>query len=351
MKSYMDKVHGSFLAVSLFSACLANICTDTEKLPSLKNGYSTAGSPFLNITTGGLMLCAVECLQRSRCMSFNFFLEDGTCEMHDMATSEQLRMPMSAVVHSDKDQLPEFLARYCQSHGCDQHEKCVPEDGGYSCAIEFPTSCADVKQCAPTSGDGEYWIYLSKFHMAKARIYCHNMDSTKPSDYLSLPVVNYGNYPNIRNPVCQGEAEGLVQSCTGTYGEVWFSKVKINTSSLRVTTNEHSFATYTNKKLLYGVASDCYSKHSDGVRASCGPRGTFKIDLTGTGMSVTPWTTWIDSGYKYWMNVTRVSESTIVYLNCGGYPGFCEAEDGLFLQPHNMDALDESSATKVQCIV
>ncbi|XP_046577116.1 A disintegrin and metalloproteinase with thrombospondin motifs 9-like [Haliotis rubra] len=351
MKSCSYDVHGSVLAASLLSVCFANICTDTGNLPSLKNGYSSAGSPFLNLTTGGLMLCAVECLERSRCMSFNFFLQDGSCEMHDMATSDQLYEPLSAVVHSDKHQLPQFLARSCESHGCGHHEKCVPEDGGYSCAIEFPTSCADVKQCAPTSGDGEYWIYLLNFNMAKARIYCHNMGSTKPSDYLTLPVVNYGNYPNIRNPVCQGEAQGLVQSCEGTYGEVWFSKVKINTSSLKVTTNEHSFANYTNQKLLYGVASDCYSKHTDGVRASCGPRGTFTINLTGTGMSVTPGTTWRDSGYKYWMNVTRTIESTIIYLNCGGYPGFCEAVGGLYLQPHNIDALEESSATKVQCTI
>ncbi|XP_046376653.2 A disintegrin and metalloproteinase with thrombospondin motifs 9-like [Haliotis rufescens] len=349
MKSYMYGVQGAFLAVSLCTVCAANTCTDLGNLPFLKNGYTWAGSPFMNLTTGGLMLCAVECIKRSRCMSFNFYLQDGSCEMRDVETSDPFYLPVSTVVHSNINQFQELLARTCEFHDCDVHEACIPEDGDYSCAVEFPSSCADVKQCAPKSDDGEYWIYLRDFNMVKARIYCHNMASTEPSDYLTLPVTNYGYYPILRNPICAGEVEGLAGSCDGNGGEVWFNKIKIDTRSLRVTTNDHTFANYTNSKLLYGVASDCYAKHNDGVKASCGPRGMFTIDLSGTGMAVTPETTWLDTGYKYWMNVTRADDNTRVYMNCGGYPGYCEAEDGLFLQPYDMEVLEESSATEVQC--
>ena len=38
----------------------------------------------------------------------------------------------------------------------------------------------------------------------------------------------------------------------------------------------------------YGDAIDCYAIHRDGIRGTCGPKGTFNIDTTGTGLIVDP---------------------------------------------------------------
>ena len=41
-----------------------------------------------------------------------------------------------------------------------------------------------------------------------------------------------------------------------------------------------------NRPIPFGHALDSFTKHFNNVKSSCGPMGTFKIDLRGTGLKV-----------------------------------------------------------------
>ena len=58
---------------------------------------------------------------------------------------------------------------------------------------------------------------------------------------------------------------------------------------MEVDRTEITFASTTfGTSVDYGKASDCYTIHYGGVKRSCGPKGTFNIDTTGTGLIVDP---------------------------------------------------------------
>ncbi|XP_046330472.2 uncharacterized protein LOC124114003 [Haliotis rufescens] len=104
-----------------------------------------------------------------------------------------------------------------------------------------------------------------------------------PSEYVTLAHINKGVYPGVKNKKCVGVDDAM----TGVkVGVTEFSKVKVNVETMTVIQIDFLFASSTGYLNPYGVAQDCYTRHTDHVRNACGPKGTFRIDTRGTGLLI-----------------------------------------------------------------
>ncbi|CAG2100309.1 unnamed protein product [Medioppia subpectinata] len=77
-------------------------------------------------------------------------------------------------------------------------------------------------------------------------------------------------------------------------------------------------------QIAFGEAGDCYSV------MHC-PQGQFKINLKGTGLSVSPKTKWSVQGSKATKHIDRIDGGQVVTGRCGGYCGRCTPSNGLYL--------------------
>ncbi|XP_071092867.1 A disintegrin and metalloproteinase with thrombospondin motifs 9-like [Haliotis cracherodii] len=189
-----------------------------------------------------------------------------------------------------------------------------------------PQSCSDVKETEPTATDGEYWIYpdAPTFLGCPTKIYCHDMASGPPKEYVSLTVTNTGEFPSVQNTFCSGET-----SYPG--GFTYFSKIRVDIKMMAVNTADHTFATGNG---YYGAASDCYSENN----FDCGPKGIFSINTIGTGMIVDPQQQWTEGGYlPYTPSVTRSGDGVQIDLLCGGSCGGCAPNGPLKLHRNKQE--------------
>lgn len=51
----------------------------------------------------------------------------------------------------------------------------------------LPSKCSDVLKLDPGATDGEYKLYLDGKSIV---LYCHDMDTGQPKEYITLPYVN-----------------------------------------------------------------------------------------------------------------------------------------------------------------
>ncbi|XP_041366708.1 uncharacterized protein LOC121381457 [Gigantopelta aegis] len=184
-----------------------------------------------------------------------------------------------------------------------------------SIACKQIRSCSEVKACNSQYGDGEYWISPPLYRHAKVKIYCHGINSSTPTEYVTLNVVNTAYYPTNANPDCKTKIS--------SYHKTDYSKIRVYIQSMEVNRTDRTFAkTVSDTPQDYGEAADCCIMHCTG-RAKCGPEGTFSIDTTGTGLIVDrnldfelfgacPWGEWI-----------RNTDGTRIDLRCGGLHAGC----------------------------
>ncbi|XP_067667480.1 A disintegrin and metalloproteinase with thrombospondin motifs 20-like [Haliotis asinina] len=205
----------------------------------------------------------------------------------------------------------------------------------------IPQSCSEVKEMNPTSADGEYWIYpsASTFLGCPTKIYCHDMASESPREYVSLTVNNSGEYPNVQDLTCRGFEKNIAGHVTN------FSKIRVDVKVMEVNTTDHTFATGTG---AFGVARDCYSQANRG----CGPKGTFQVNTKGTGMFIDPQQMWTQFGYAPHTPSVITSESGVkIDILCGGACGGCRPEPlTLFKNFQEVTAQERAvSVTKGNC--
>jgi len=100
-------------------------------------------------------------------------------------------------------------------------------------------------------------------------------------------------------------------------GTTYFSKIRIDFRRLVLIPEDTTFA------LKFGryppplaSAGDCFSQ------AHC-PQGTFKLNLTDTGISLDPSVTWRNSGYFVSKKIDKSADGSVVVGRCGGYCGMC----------------------------
>jgi len=91
--------------------------------------------------------------------------------------------------------------------------------------------------------------------------------------------------------------------------------------------------TYYKKNIPVGYAGDCYSWNA----CAAAKKGSFKIDLTGTGFAVDASVTWQGKGWgngrDKMVNFKREQNGQVISANCGAWCGRCEPTGHIFLKP------------------
>jgi len=188
-------------------------------------------------------------------------------------------------------------------------------------------SCLDIQQRENTSIDGEYHMMLAGRNVS---IYCHQMNTTWPKEFLTLPTGEAENYSEVYGmrltspDTCPNN--GSRENCpcvvddSPRAGMTSWRKINLNVTSLAINPYDFTFTRQLHGEIVpYGEAGDCYST------ANC-PQGKFSINLTGTGLRVAAYSSWIGVGNKPSVWLQRIQENQIIYGKCGGYCGTCEPE-------------------------
>ncbi|XP_066273807.1 uncharacterized protein [Branchiostoma lanceolatum] len=189
------------------------------------------------------------------------------------------------------------------------------------------TLCHEAKAMNPTGGDGEYTIYpFTTCTDVSIRVYCHNMASGNPEEFLTLPSGPENNYAIVfADRLRDGHlCDGPLQDQNAGSGTTKFSKVRIKfeDTTIAVVRDDYTFATSTGyNNVSYAEAGDCYS-WSQGCA-----KGTFKVNLDGTELALAPQVDWVM--VNTWpgdltINDMFISEDrTVASARCGGWCGRC----------------------------
>ncbi|NJO17525.1 MAG: hypothetical protein HC877_17850 [Thioploca sp.] len=186
-------------------------------------------------------------------------------------------------------------------------------------SAQLPESCQDILTADPSASDGEYAIYPERQIFP---VYCHNMASGTPEEYLTLQ--NTGGNFNFS----QYRAGG---ASPGTTVVTYYTKIRFHPDTLIVDTGDQTFAQSSGSLwhppkqvqwMPYGSAMDCLSNFSSSGRGN--------VDLTGTPFEVDD-----RFGIAGWRAAGSISDanqllsttsvavsSQVVNLKGGGYCGW-----------------------------
>ncbi|XP_071109996.1 A disintegrin and metalloproteinase with thrombospondin motifs 20-like [Haliotis cracherodii] len=257
--------------------------------------HPTSNDGFLLTSTGNTVDCASRCWRREQCWSFYHNPTDQACFL---ASRYQTVVPDTS--HSDTAQNYFDLYR---------------KPGGYS-------TCKELQLANSNATDSDYWLYpaASHVHYNIVKVYCYDMGTSNPQEYISLPTPNTGEYPNETYQKCVTHVFTLT-GCPGNQGIYTYSKIKIDLSTMHVNRATRTFMTVSGKPRDYAWVGDCYTELDNSY--TCGPKGSFTINTDGTGLIVDPALTWKKSGYKAKVEMTKSQGGAVINLLCGGYPGSC----------------------------
>ncbi|KAG8040963.1 hypothetical protein G9C98_001951 [Cotesia typhae] len=198
-----------------------------------------------------------------------------------------------------------------------------------------PLTCLEAQRRLKSTKDGEYTLLIGGKNMS---IYCHDMGTSEPKEYLTLPAGDRENYAEIydkrlndpntcpfggqRNDSCDCfDNRGTVS------GRTMFKRVRIDVARLIIVANDYTFSwTKGAKRVEYGKAGDCYS------RQDC-PQGRFSINLTGTALKLAREVTWKPEKSRANLAINRITDQRILG-KCGGYCGFCSPAGDMKLEVH-----------------
>lgn len=181
-----------------------------------------------------------------------------------------------------------------------------------NCTLPPNCSCRAL-QHSGLRADGEHVLNVKGRQVS---IYCYNMTSVKPLEFLTLKsgkssyaiiclravcltcyvyigtTENYSIYYSKRareNQQC-GDRTGEWHDPGIAYGTTRFHKIRIDIQTLKIIEDDYTFTDTVGKPQPFGSAGDCYSSSM-----SC-PQGDFSINLTGTRFRIRPSTKWEASG-------------------------------------------------------
>eukprot|EP00062_Callorhinchus_milii_P009908 gi/632954349/ref/XP_007892911.1/ PREDICTED: A disintegrin and metalloproteinase with thrombospondin motifs 20 [Callorhinchus milii] len=223
-----------------------------------------------------------------------------------------------------------LLSEFCLSNEKPQFRvPCFNDD------CDVSESCSDIQKKNEVKKDGEY---LLKINGKVIKIYCAEMHSDYPREYVTLSSGEADNYSEIygyrlHNPYeCPHNGNRREDcSCKKDYlaaGYTVFHRVRFDINSMQILTTDLRFAqTIHGRAVPFAVAGDCYSA------AKC-PQGQFSINLSGTGLKISQATKWIAQGNYATVSIHRSQDGMKVYGRCGGYCGKCipQTSNGLLMQ-------------------
>lgn len=177
--------------------------------------------------------------------------------------------------------------------------------------LPTPTSCQDVKSANPSAADGAYTLYFGGNPSKPWTAWCSNMAGT-PAEYLPLPStgpsVNFSQY-----------TAGAYNS-GGTNVRTVFSKVRINPSTLAVSTGDWTFSSSSGYLTHPYNTPVNYMPYAVAMNCDFGNPGLGNIDLRGTPFAVAP-NQFVASGWYPSGSANYSSNNQVVDLqgwgNCG----------------------------------
>jgi GON domain len=177
-------------------------------------------------------------------------------------------------------------------------------------SVHFYSSCGDIRRHLVKAPDGDYLIYDNGNLFT---VYCDDMSSNMPREYIDLGETGYG--ANFSQYTAGGVSPG-------TSVRTSFTKLRVNPASLTVDIGDLTFASSTGSlthsgsvkvtSMPYGVAMSCSAPQA--------ANGTGNIDLRSTPFQVNNAFTVGGSSAKGSATITK--DKQVVALNGGGYCGW-----------------------------
>jgi hypothetical protein len=185
-------------------------------------------------------------------------------------------------------------------------------------SVHFYSSCGDIRRHLVKAADGDYLLYNNGNLFT---VYCDDMSSNMPREYIDLVKTGYG--ANFSQYTAGGASPG-------TNVRTMFKRLRINPASLTVDIGDLTFASSTGSlkhsgsvkvtSMPYGVAMSCTAPRA--------PNGTGNIDLRYTPFQVNDAFTVGGASAKGPATVTQGKQ--LVNLAGGGYCGWIAPAPGLY---------------------
>ena len=201
-------------------------------------------------------------------------------------------------------------------------------------------TCKGLQKTHRVHTDGDYLLTVRG---RKVQIYCHQMNSTNPQEYISLrgkildshlkrrilmfqiwqyftwkflnPTDDRENYSQYFDRRSRNKDECLMSAsdqwvdASLASGLTYFSKVRIDLHSLQVIIDDFTFArTSGRRQQPFGSAGDCFS-----ATQRC-PQGAFSINLENTKFRIRPKTRWETRGMNAIQHFYGVSFISVSFL-------------------------------------
>ncbi|ATB36471.1 hypothetical protein CYFUS_001886 [Cystobacter fuscus] len=166
-----------------------------------------------------------------------------------------------------------------------------------------PASCQDIKTAHPSAADGEYVLYVNGDASKPWTAWCRDMAGT-PAEYLSLPStgpsLNFSQY-----------TAGYNNGWGATNVRTLFSKVRIDPTTLRVSTGDQTFST--SSGLLWHGDAVTSMAYAAAMNCDFGNPGLGNVDLRGTPFAAAPGE-FVAVGYYGSGGATYSSDNQVVDL-------------------------------------
>ncbi|ESO92556.1 hypothetical protein LOTGIDRAFT_162464 [Lottia gigantea] len=189
-----------------------------------------------------------------------------------------------------------------------------------------PSFCKDIQGCQTVYYDGEYWLYPDAYNNTiETKIYCHDMMTDSPKEYLTLHAPN-----SVESP----KGQYVSSSCTlntrvwSVTGKTEFLKIGINPETMTIDPEDYRFTNQVyGKSRPYGLAFGCSLSFK-----TCPLRANAILNIKLTGLVFDPPNEWV--AYKFTGKMQmQVKTDHEVRLLGDGYCGGAIHEGPIKLQP------------------
>lgn len=138
-----------------------------------------------------------------------------------------------------------------------------------------PASCQELKNSGQApSTDGEYTVYYQNSATKPIKVYCHNMNTPVPQDYISVTAGRVGQKDVNFGSHCSAG--------TGSICQTYYNKLRIDPYTLFVDLNDQTFT-----KIVCEQGQAVSTAYATQVHCQChGTMDDDVIDLTGTALTI-----------------------------------------------------------------
>lgn len=189
-----------------------------------------------------------------------------------------------------------------------------PAACGTMAAVPVAATCQEVLYENPRAPDGEYPLHCPEARVTFS-VWCHNMASGSPKEYLSLSFEN-NNAQYLCGPRC------MSRHPTSSTVTTSYTKVRINPCNLTVDVTDRTFSTSTGS-ITHG--SQVITSMPFGTAGSCEDSGTqnhpgrASVNFQGSPLAIS--STWLHQGASSYGSVVFTPGHQSASIEGGGFCG------------------------------